>query len=113
MIGIFVLGLSFTGYFSRASSHSSEKHPNPDFEFSQLGYMNEPPSIPEINGPTKGNAGTEYTYEFCSSDLEGDDIYYCVDWGDDSGEICVGPNPSNTCISESSLMTKNLILLIQ
>ncbi len=62
---------------------------------------NSPPETPSIQGPTSGKAGKELTYEICSSDPDGDDIYYCLDWGDGSGEICIGPYPSATCITQS------------
>ena len=52
---------------------------------------NNPPNIPEFIGQTNGEAGIEYTYSFLSIDPDGDDIYYCIQWGDDSGEICLGP----------------------
>ena len=42
-------------------------------------------------------------YTFYSSDPEGDDIYYCVDWGDESGEICLGLFPSNTYVNASHI----------
>ena len=48
---------------------------------------NEPPEIPTIEGPTSGTTGTTYTYKFCSNDPDGDDIYYCVDWGEGGGEV--------------------------
>jgi thiol-disulfide isomerase/thioredoxin len=49
------------------------------------------PTIPEIDGPTKGKPGETLEYTVVSTDIDGDDIYYCVDWGDDMGEICIGP----------------------
>ena len=58
---------------------------------------NQPPSTPTIDGPTEGTAGEQYTYEVCSTDPEEDDIIYCFDFGDDSGEICIGPFTSGTC----------------
>jgi len=62
---------------------------------------NNPPGKPTINGPSSGKAGTAYDFDFCSSDPDGDELYYCVDWGDGSGEVCLGSFPSNTCINES------------
>jgi len=60
---------------------------------------NNPPEIPSIDGSTEGTAGEEYTYEVCSTDPEGDEIIYCIDFGDDNGEVCVGPFPSETSVS--------------
>jgi len=52
---------------------------------------NEPPSLPIIEGPTRIKEGETITYSFVSTDPEGDDISYCIQWGDDSPEICLGP----------------------
>jgi hypothetical protein len=68
---------------------------------------NSPPEIPTIEGPSSGSAGTSYTYKFCSSDPDGDEIYYCVDWDDGTGELCYGPFPSETCIEESHAWTSD------
>lgn len=65
-----------------------------------LPTLNNPPSIPTIDGPSSGTTGTEYEYQICSSDPDQDDISYCVDWGDGAGEVCLGPYPSGTCITE-------------
>ena len=94
-----------------AASDSSEvvmyanQGKNPRFEenitwdmcFRTYGRENSPPETPTIEGPTNGNAGTQYDYDLCSSDPDGDDIYYCIDWDDGSGEICIGPYPSGVC----------------
>ena len=67
--------------------------------------LNEPPAIPSIDGPPKGKAGVEYEYQFCSTDPDGDDISYCIDWGDGSGEFCIGPFPSGTCVTQKHIWT--------
>ncbi len=56
--------------------------------------VNTPPDKPTITGQTKGKTNTEYEYIFVSTDSEGDNIEYCIDWGDDSQEICIGPYTS-------------------
>jgi len=66
---------------------------------------NSPPEKPTIEGPSSGNTGTTYNYKFCSSDPDGDDVYYCIDWDDSAGEICIGPFPSGTCVEESHSWT--------
>ncbi|UCF11734.1 MAG: hypothetical protein JSW06_06695 [Thermoplasmatales archaeon] len=58
---------------------------------------NESPSAPDIDGQSSGKPGVEYTYGFCSEDPDGDDIFYCIDWGDGSGEVCIGPFSSGVC----------------
>ena len=60
---------------------------------------NSPPSTPVVNGPATGKPGEEYTCTFSSLDPDGDDIIYCIDWGDDTGEVCVGLYPSGEEVS--------------
>jgi hypothetical protein len=43
---------------------------------------NGPPETPVITGTTDGKIGTNYEYTFVSTDPEGDDIYYWVQWGE-------------------------------
>ena len=62
---------------------------------------NNPPETPEIDGPTSGNAGTSYDYHFCTTDPDGDEVYYCVNWDDGTGEVCLGPYPSGVCTTVS------------
>ena len=47
---------------------------------------NQPPSAPIIDGPLSGNTGTEYEYTFVSTDLDGEDVKYFIDWGDGNDE---------------------------
>ena len=44
------------------------------------------PEKSEITGETTGTAGTEYEYTFVSTDPNGDDVKYHIDWGDDNSE---------------------------
>jgi len=62
---------------------------------------NNPPETPEIHGPTSGNAGTSYDYDFCTTDPDGDEVYYCVNWDDGTGEVCLGPYQSGVCTTVS------------
>jgi len=43
-----------------------------------------PPDKPSITGPTSGKAGTSYTYTFTSSDPDGEDVSYYIEWDDGS-----------------------------
>jgi len=63
------------------------------------GRNNSPPSPPVINGSTKGKFDVGYNFTFVSTDPDGDDVYYWVEWGDgcpSSGWL--GPYPSGQMI---------------
>jgi len=66
---------------------------NTGFDISDgiFSLMNEPPSIPTISGPMSGWNTKQYQYNFNATDIEGHDIYYYIDWGDDFLEENVGP----------------------
>jgi len=51
---------------------------------------NEPPEKHTIIGPTSGKAGEEYNYTFISTDPEGHDVYYLIDWGDNTSTEWLG-----------------------
>jgi hypothetical protein len=50
------------------------------------GSTNQQPLAPEIDGPSSGKPGTQYTFDFVTTDPDGDDIDYYVDWGDGETE---------------------------
>ena len=56
---------------------------------------NNPPNAPIIKGPTHGTAGVEYEWSFNSTDQDGNDVYYLVQWSDACGsQEYVGPYSS-------------------
>jgi hypothetical protein len=59
------------------------------------------PDIPEIDGSTSGSPGVEYTYTIVTTDPDGDDVYYCIDWGDGTPEEWIGPYSSGEEITVS------------
>jgi hypothetical protein len=61
---------------------------------------NSPPSAPVITGQTKGKHDVGYNFTFTSTDPDGDNIYYWIEWGDgcpSSGWL--GPYPSGHTIT--------------
>jgi hypothetical protein len=44
----------------------------------------QPPYKPTITGPTSGKAGIEYCWTFQTTDPDGDEIKYIIEWGDDT-----------------------------
>lgn len=53
-----------------------------DMVFQLVYTANNPPSAPIIDGPTSGNPDTEYCFTFHSTDSDGDNVEYLIDWGD-------------------------------
>ncbi|HDO19637.1 MAG TPA: PKD domain-containing protein, partial [Thermoplasmatales archaeon] len=51
-------------------------------ETNYIARENNPPDIPSISGPAKGDTGVEYTFTAKSTDPDGDKIKYIFDWGD-------------------------------
>jgi len=47
-----------------------------------LRIMNHPPDAPDIDGPVRGKPRVEYDFVFSTTDPEGDDVSYYVEWGD-------------------------------
>ena len=52
------------------------------------------PNPPTITGPTIGMPGVEYNYTFITTDPDGDDVWYYIDWRDESNSGWIGPYPS-------------------
>jgi hypothetical protein len=54
-----------------------------DFAFVITGEEgNNPPTGPVITGPVEGEIGIPYTYTFISTDPDGDQVSYLIDWDD-------------------------------
>jgi len=52
---------------------------------------NTPPNIPVISGEKRGKPGEEYQYNFTTSDIDQDNVYYYVNWSDNTSNQLVGP----------------------
>ena len=69
--------------------------------------QNLPPAKPSIQGPTVGLVGTSYNYTVSTTDPDGDDVYYCFDWNDGSGGVCMGPYPSGQAVTVGHAWSKS------
>ena len=67
---------------------------------------NSRPNTPNIKGPDKGEAGIEYDYTFITTDVDGDEVYYKIDWGDEIYEDWFGPFDSATEVSRSHIFSE-------
>ena len=55
-----------------------------------LSSMNNPPKVPVMHGPTQPKIGVEYTYSFHTTDPDGDNVSYYIDWDDGTIEDWFG-----------------------
>lgn len=56
--------------------------------------LNDRPNTPTITGPGSGSPGTVYMFVVQATDVNGDDLYYLVDWGDNTTSGWLGPYAS-------------------
>ncbi len=64
------------------------------------------PDKPSLDGPSLGNPRKEYFYLVSSIDLNWDNIFYYIDWGDGSIEEWIGPYNSGEEIQISHTWKK-------
>jgi len=64
-------------------------------------WTNQAPTPPVITGPTNGKVGTSYTYSFTSTDGDGDQVSYYVEWGDSTNTGWFGPFASGATQTKS------------
>jgi hypothetical protein len=92
-------------YIIRARSKDFWHHGPWSYEGYEVKIGNQPPDKPELSGPLYEDPGKELTYSFISYDLEGQDIYYIVDWDDGTTTESDYVN-SNTTIELSHIWEK-------
>jgi len=52
------------------------------------------PEKPVLDGPTNGKPRKEYKFSIVTADPDADDVYYYVDWGDETNSSWIGPYSS-------------------
>lgn len=75
--------------------------------------FNNPPYTPYIKGPLNGEAGREYDYTFETTDLDGDYVYYWIEWGDGNDTGWLGPYAGSYEITESHTWEKKDTYIIR
>jgi hypothetical protein len=71
------------------------------------------PEIPIISGTTAGSSNKSYDYSFKTTDPDGDDIYYYIEWGDQECEDWIGPFRSGQEITLSHIWHEQDTYLIR
>ena len=74
---------------------------------------NKKPSEPKITGTENGNIGVEYNYTIVSNDPEGEDLFYYINWGDESFQDWSGPYSSGQEVIFKHIFTKKGTYVIQ
>jgi predicted secreted protein len=77
-----------------------------DFWLIRVAGENQPPNPPIITGPARGKIKVETDYNFTAIDPNNDDVYYFIDWGDQTNTSWIGPYQSGELIIESHTWTK-------
>lgn len=74
---------------------------------------NHRPEAPTITGPTSVKVGIGYTWSFNSTDPDGDNLTYYVDWSDVCGGAeWHGPYPSGVAIEmDHTYLVKNILII--
>jgi hypothetical protein len=67
---------------------------------------NFPPDIPHMYGPVYGKVGINYEYYIITIDPDADDVYYFIDWGDNTTSRWIGPYASGSTGSASHTWTE-------
>jgi len=68
--------------------------------------VNQPPEIPTVGGPKYGKIEGSYDYTFVSTDPEGENIRYYIDWGDGTIDEWIGPYASGSTESVTHTWSK-------
>jgi hypothetical protein len=98
-------------YYYRVKGYNSE---HGWCDFSTLEKMvvdilvNDPPAEPTIDGPPTGNIGDTYEYTFQTTDPDGNQVFYYIEWGDGDTIEWSGPYDSGEQVTFShSWSTEN------
>jgi len=62
-----------------------------DIYYKNNNYVNLPPETPSITGDLEGKNGKEYDYTFVTTDPNGNNVFYYIDWNDSMIEEWIGP----------------------
>jgi len=72
-----------------------------DTTWALIRESNDPPNKPTITGETQGYIGESYEYTFTTTDPDDDDIWFYIEWGDDTSTGWIGPYDSDEVVTKS------------
>lgn len=82
-----------------------ETSAGPIWHFTTSEAMNNPPNQPVITGKANGKIETDYDYNFTATDPDLNQIFYYVDWGDNTTTDWLGPYDSGYKITQTHQWT--------
>jgi hypothetical protein len=74
---------------------------------------NHAPNAPDIIGPEELKVGHSYLFTFVTTDPDGDNVSYSIDWGDGNGILWAGPFKSGQVINFEHTWTKEDTIYIK
>lgn len=63
-------------------------------ELAEISLKSDPPAVPDLTGPSWALINDSVTFSVNTTDPDGDNVYYYLDWGDGTNTGWVGPSPS-------------------
>ena len=100
----FAKGNSAGTFYYRVKGYNSE-HEWGDFctleDMEVELLINDPPETPTIEGLASGTVGEEYEYTFKTTDPDGNQVYYYIEWGDGDIVEWDGPHDSGVEVTLS------------
>ncbi|MCK4995961.1 MAG: immune inhibitor A [Thermoplasmatales archaeon] len=76
-------------------------------------FLNDPPATPTIVGPPSGQVEQEYNYTFTTTDPDGDQVYYYIEWGDGDKIEWDGPYDSGEVVTYAHTWTEEGTYIIK
>jgi hypothetical protein len=64
-------------------------------------FKNQPPDTPTITGPAKAKIKVATAYNFTTTDPNGDNVSYFIDWGDSTNSSWIGPYSSGATVTQT------------
>ena len=93
-----------TDYNSYVSTGYTYGAGNMDIWLLNIGNINnQPPNKPTISGPPSGKVNEEYNYSFASTDADGDEISYYIEWEDGANSGWTRTLPSGEPLNASHI----------
>jgi len=88
--------------------------PRLEYEWSDLFEAeNQQPAAPTISGPAKGKIKVDTMYNFTTTDPDGDEVSYYIEWGDGTNSNWIGPYLSGDVVTKSHTWSKKGTYIIK